>query len=174
MAASRRNRRSSELVHGRHDRLGGARVHARPGCSTCDFVTRDSWRRESRPRATWRSLSTHELSCVWLVTDASEAKQNRLDDARSATDLDPLVATIGLVAIGGFVRPLGACLRYSAERRLRCARGRPCRSRYLDPALRRPSLIGQRQAFLPYHTAWEAGDHQTASTALPIWLLRRK
>jgi hypothetical protein len=70
-----------------------------------------------------------------------------VDDARSAASVDPFVATIGLVAIAGFVRALGACLRVSAGRHpFRRTSGLRDRPRYLDPALHRPSLIGQRQA----------------------------
>jgi len=97
MAVSHRNRRNAEPV--RH-LLGVAGVPGRRRCSTpaSGFVTGNPCRCECRPPATW--------------SNASEANQKRVDDARSAVDVDALGTRIAPVAATGFIR------------RVRCSTGR--------------------------------------------------
>ena len=153
MALGHRRRRGAEHFHCRHHRLGVA-IRARHNCTAAagGVVTRDSECRLACPPSAIRCrLPAHEprRSAVFtgLLTDKSQANEKRVDDPRSAADLGAGGAAIGLVAVAvGMGNRLGA--HPGVPVGLCRTRGCHCRPRHFDPALRRASLIGQRQSIL--------------------------
>jgi hypothetical protein len=151
MAVGHRRRRRAEHFHCRYHRLGVA-VRARYRCTAAagGMVTRDpECRLACPPRAIRGRLPAHEprRSAVFtgLLTDKSQANEKRVDDPRSAADVGARGAATGLVAVAvGIGNRLGAHPGIPVG--LWRTRGCHCRPRHFDPALRRASLIGQRQS----------------------------
>jgi hypothetical protein len=156
MAVDHRNRRGAEPIR-RPDRRVLIASPARCGC-TAGAGGVDPWDLRCptacQPGSTSRGRPNHQPSgpCLFteLYTDGQKAIPQHVDDAGAPAQLDRLVATIGLVAVAGVV----CRVRVSAGRRpLGCIRGRSFQPRYLDPALRRPLLTGQRQAVVSSDSA---------------------
>ena len=153
MAVGHRRRRRAEHVRCRYHRLGVA-VRSRHSCTAGagGVVARDpECRLARRPSAVRCWLPTPEpwgsALVAGLLTNKSQTNEKRVDDARSAADLGTRGAAIGLVAVAGDPPPLedrlGARPGVSVGRWR--TRGCHCRPTYFDSALRRPSLISQRQ-----------------------------